>query len=99
MATFVGIFFLINFVIIIVAFMTLLERRLLGRIQNRIGPNRTGPNGLLQPFADVTKLLTKEGKKWFRTPAKVEKDNKVAVFHGSPNPMECADKFVEDNWR
>ncbi|MQG20759.1 MAG: NADH-quinone oxidoreductase subunit NuoH [SAR202 cluster bacterium] len=60
MATFVGIFFLINFVIIIVAFMTLLERRLLGRLQNRIGPNRTGPNGLLQPFADVIKLLTKE---------------------------------------
>mgnify|MGYP001211509930 CR=1 FL=1 len=46
-----------------------------------------------------TKLLTKDGKKYFRTPAKVEKANKVAVFHGQPNPMECADKFVVDNWK
>ena len=46
-----------------------------------------------------TKLLTQDGKKFFRTPAKIEPGNKVAVFHGQPNPMECADKFVEDNWR
>jgi NADH-quinone oxidoreductase subunit H len=36
------------------------ERRLLGRFQNRIGPNRWGPFGLLQPIADLIKLLTKE---------------------------------------
>jgi len=46
-----------------------------------------------------TKLLTKDGKSYFRTPAKVEPGNKVAVFHGKPNPMESADKFVVDNWK
>jgi len=39
---------------------TLLERKGLGRIQNRYGPNRTGPWGLLQPIADGVKSLTKE---------------------------------------
>jgi NADH-quinone oxidoreductase subunit H len=38
----------------------LLERKLLGRFQARIGPNRVGPRGLLQPLADVGKLLSKE---------------------------------------
>ena len=39
---------------------TYIERRLLGRFQGRIGPNRAGPFGLLQPMADAVKLLTKE---------------------------------------
>ena len=42
------------------AFLTVVERKFLGRIQNRLGPNRTGPFGLLQPFADAIKALTKE---------------------------------------
>jgi NADH-quinone oxidoreductase subunit H len=42
------------------AFLTLAERKILGRVQNRPGPNRTGPFGLLQPFADGIKMLTKE---------------------------------------
>ena len=42
------------------AFLTLAERKLLGRAQNRPGPNRTGYAGLLQPFADGIKMLTKE---------------------------------------
>lgn len=42
------------------AYLTLAERKLLGRIQNRPGPNRTGWFGLLQPFADAVKALTKE---------------------------------------
>ncbi len=42
------------------AFITWLERKALGRIQNRIGPNRVGPYGLLQPMADGLKMLTKE---------------------------------------
>ena len=42
------------------ALTTVFERKGLGRIQNRIGPNRTGPFGLLQPVADGIKSLTKE---------------------------------------
>ncbi len=44
----------------IFAITTLVERKALGRIQNRLGPNRVGPFGLLQPLADALKMLTKE---------------------------------------
>src|SRR3982074_774982 len=43
-----------------VAYLTLWERKLIGWIQIRIGPNRVGPLGLLQPVADGIKLLMKE---------------------------------------
>src|SRR5918992_6373616 len=43
-----------------VAYLTLWERKLIGWIQIRLGPNRVGPAGLLQPIADGVKLLMKE---------------------------------------
>ena len=43
-----------------VAYLTLWERKAIGFTQIRLGPNRTGPGGLLQPIADALKLLTKE---------------------------------------
>lgn len=46
--------------IIGVAFYTYFERKVIGAMQARVGPNRVGPFGLIQPFADVFKLLLKE---------------------------------------
>ena len=47
-------------VILTVAFTTYFERKVIGHMQGRVGPNRVGPLGLGQPFADVIKLLIKE---------------------------------------
>lgn len=53
-------FFLVNILLVSTAVMTWGERRLLGRFQTRMGPNRWGPFGLLQPIADLISLLFKE---------------------------------------
>ncbi len=51
---------LISLLFLAAAYMTLCERVLMARVQLRLGPNRVGPFGLLQPIADGIKLLTKE---------------------------------------
>jgi NADH-quinone oxidoreductase subunit H len=74
--------FLIAFVIVqvIVAAMNWIERRLLGLIQARLGPNRVGPKGLLQIIADPIKFLLKEDI----VPSSAEK---VAYFLGPMLPL------------
>ena len=57
---FLIILILVNGVLLGAALFVWMERRVLGRMQNRLGPNRWGPFGLLQPIADLVKLLTKE---------------------------------------
>lgn len=56
----VGIFILATFLLVIDIFLVWLERKLVARFQDRLGPNRLGPFGLIQPFADIIKLFIKE---------------------------------------
>jgi NADH-quinone oxidoreductase subunit H len=51
---------IINLVMVLFAYLTWLERKAMGRMQLRYGPNRAGPFGLLQPIADLVKLVRKE---------------------------------------
>ena len=53
-------FTVLNAVIGMVTYVTLLERKFAARMQSRIGPYRVGPHGLLQPIADALKLMMKE---------------------------------------
>ena len=53
-------FLIVNLVLLAFAYMTWVERKLIGRMQLRYGPNRAGPFGLLQPIADLVKLIRKE---------------------------------------
>ncbi len=58
--TIIKAFLIINVVLLTFAYLTLAERKLIGRMQLRYGPNRVGPFGLLQPIADLVKLIRKE---------------------------------------
>jgi NADH-quinone oxidoreductase subunit H len=53
-------FVVLNVVIGMVTYITLLERKFAARMQSRVGPYRVGPHGLLQPIADALKLMMKE---------------------------------------
>src|SRR6266568_7767791 len=57
---FVVAFIVLNAIIGMVTYVTLLERKFAARMQSRIGPYRVGPHGLLQPIADALKLMMKE---------------------------------------
>ncbi len=56
----VGLILLFAGLSIVVLSLTWLERKILGRLQRRLGPTRTGPMGLMQPMADALKLILKE---------------------------------------
>ena len=60
MAGFILAFVVINAMVMSTAAYTMFERRVIGRFQSRLGPNRWGPFGMFQPIADIIKLMTKE---------------------------------------
>ena len=70
-------FVVINLVMATFAYLTLAERKVMARMQLRYGPNRAGPYGLLQPIADLLKLLNKEA---FRPAAAVSRLYLFAPF-------------------
>ena len=65
--TLVSILMVVVPLFLIVAYVTYSERKIIGFMQSRMGPTRVGPSGLLQPIADVLKLVSKENVKGIRS--------------------------------
>jgi NADH-quinone oxidoreductase subunit H len=57
---FLGVVILATFVLVVDILLVWIERKMVARFQDRFGPNRVGPFGIIQPIADVIKLLIKE---------------------------------------
>ena len=88
---FLGVLILISILMVLDIFLVWVERKVVSRFQDRIGPNRVGPFGLIQPFADIIKLLIKEDI----TPSgadKVELIRRIQARVADVEPID--DKFL-----
>jgi len=74
------------------AYLQWIERKVIAHIQLRVGPRRVGPHGLLQPLADVIKLLTKEDM----LPSHV---NKFSISGAIYCRLLCADRDLRHSFR